>query len=64
MFKHPRYLDIPWEMHWHPEKPSPPVVGPARDSYGSLSGRRGRHQRTLVTADGRATEGDRHVQEP
>ncbi|MCC8986012.1 MAG: hypothetical protein LM513_05405 [Nitrospira sp.] len=19
MFKHPRYLDIPWEMHWHPE---------------------------------------------
>ncbi len=20
MFKHPRYLDIPWEMHWHPEE--------------------------------------------
>mgnify|MGYP000849099610 FL=1 len=22
MFKHPRYLDIPWEMHWHPEDAS------------------------------------------
>lgn len=22
MFKHPRYLDIPWEMHWHPENAS------------------------------------------
>lgn len=22
MFKHPRYLDIPWEMHWHPEDTS------------------------------------------
>ncbi|HMU31359.1 MAG TPA: hypothetical protein PLY42_07810 [Nitrospira sp.] len=22
MFKHPRYLDIPWEMHWHPEETS------------------------------------------
>ncbi len=19
MFRHPRYLDIPWEIHWHPE---------------------------------------------
>jgi hypothetical protein len=19
VFKHPRYLDIPWEMHWHPD---------------------------------------------
>ena len=18
MFKHPRYLDLPWEMQWHP----------------------------------------------
>ncbi len=18
MFRHPRYLDIPWEIHWHP----------------------------------------------
>ena len=19
MFRHPRYLDIPWDMHWHCE---------------------------------------------
>ncbi|MCS6289041.1 MAG: hypothetical protein H8K10_08715 [Nitrospira sp.] len=19
MFRHPRYLDIPWEIHWHTE---------------------------------------------
>jgi len=22
MFRHPRYLDIPWEIHWHPEAAS------------------------------------------
>ncbi len=22
MFRHPRYLDIPWEIHWRPEEAS------------------------------------------
>jgi hypothetical protein len=22
MFRHPRYLDFPWEIHWHPEASS------------------------------------------
>ncbi|WHZ24350.1 MAG: hypothetical protein OJF47_003462 [Nitrospira sp.] len=22
MFRHPRYLEIPWEIHWRPELPT------------------------------------------
>jgi len=21
MFRHPRYLEIPWEIHWQPSRP-------------------------------------------
>lgn len=23
MFRHPKYLEIPWEMHWHREQTEP-----------------------------------------
>lgn len=23
MFRHPRYLDIPWEIHWDENEPKP-----------------------------------------